>query len=90
MCVGFRQVDQVKAGLQLFGLFALNLSAHLHQSHVGSLAELPGLLSRGFIRAHDDVSAVFKFRIAHLVIELVWVPELGLFLKFSCSPQSLG
>ena len=75
MVVALRQVNHVQTRLQLLGLLSFNLSVHLYDCQIGSIVELACFLALSGLE-QNFVSALLKSSILHLVVKLIWIPEI--------------
>ena len=75
MVVVLWQVNHVQTRLQLLRFLSFNLSVHLHDCQIGSIVELASFLALSGLE-HDFVSALLKASILHLMVKLVWIPEI--------------
>ena len=75
MVVVLWQVNHVQTRLQLLRFLSFDLSVHLNDCQIGSIVELASFIALSGLE-HDFVSALLKASILHLMVKLVWIPEI--------------
>ena len=88
MSVLLREVNQVQVTLELFSLLSLHNSRQIDEGQVLLLGQFPCLLLISL--QNDAVLTIDHLRVAHLVVELVWVSQLSSQSKFLCTNVVLG